>query len=447
MITQDEKQLVLSALRMAQEKGAQKARISYTKSEEDLIATLNSQIDRITHCSDRSMSFALFVDGSFSSFSTNKLDPLSLSDFISKAIDITRTIAPDPYRKLPDPSRYCTSATTGDELQISDPYREQLSAEKRCQIASEASIFDSEQTEGREWKLISEEAEYSDSSTSTIVVDSNGLCCLHNECSFDYGTEVTIEHKGERYSSYWWDSASRFSELKPRECNRIALERAVSQIGAQSIESGKYNMVISSEIASKVVSPILRALNAYELQQHNSFLPDSLGKKLFPDGLSIVDLPHIAGNCCSKLFDSEGIATKEGPIIEGGVVKTWFVNTYMSAKMGITPTIEAAVRPALLPWPRKGLDEQALREMCGDGIYVTSFNGGNSNPVTGDFSYGVEGFLFKDGKIVKPVSEMLVTGNFLELWSGLIAAGDDARACLSKLIPTLAFCNVDFSGI
>ena len=41
---------------------------------------------------------------------------------------------------------------------------------------------------------------------------------------------------------------------------------------------------------------------------------------------------------------------------------------------------------------------------------------------------------------------MLVTGNFLKLWDGLIAAGDDARPCMSKLIPTVGFAGVDFSG-
>ena len=41
---------------------------------------------------------------------------------------------------------------------------------------------------------------------------------------------------------------------------------------------------------------------------------------------------------------------------------------------------------------------------------------------------------------------MLVTGNFLDLWNKLIAAADDARPCLSKLIPTLAFKDIDFSA-
>ena len=127
-------------------------------------------------------------------------------------------------------------------------------------------------------------------------------------------------------------------------------------------------------------------------------------------------------------------------------MKQYFVNTYMSAKMGIAPTVEDATRPKVLPWPEAGLDLDAILRICGNGIYVTDFNGGNCNTSTGDFSYGVEGFLFEGGKITRPVSGMLVTGNFLTLWNNLIAAGDDARSCMSKLIPTLAFADVDFNG-
>ena len=92
------------------------------------------------------------------------------------------------------------------------------------------------------------------------------------------------------------------------------------------------------------------------------------------------------------------------------------------------------------------MSRQDLMDLCGSGILVTDFNGGNSNTATGDFSYGIEGFLFENGKIVKPVSEMLVTGNFKQLWQGLLGIADDARSCMSKLIPTLAFSNVDFNG-
>jgi PmbA protein len=46
-----------------------------------------------------------------------------------------------------------------------------------------------------------------------------------------------------------------------------------------------------------------------------------------------------------------------------------------------------------------------LVAMVDRGILVTGFNGGNCNGSTGDFSYGIEGFLIEKGKIVQPVSK------------------------------------------
>jgi PmbA protein len=113
--------------------------------------------------------------------------------------------------------------------------------------------------------------------------------------------------------------------------------------------------------------------------------------------------------------------------------------------MGMAPTVEDATRVKVLPVGGcKTLDE--LLAAVGDGILVTGFNGGNSNPVTGNFSYGIEGFLVHGGKRVHPVRELLITGNFLQLWNNLVATADDARPCLSKLIPSLAFTNVDISA-
>ena len=229
-----------------------------------------------------------------------------------------------------------------------------------------------------------------------------------------------------------------------------ALERAVGQIGAEPAASGRYTAVIEAEMASKLVSPVLRALGGYAIQQHNSFLMDSLGKQVFPEGLTILDVPRIPGQTCSKYFDSEGVATRECPIIEKGRVCRYFINTYMAGKMAMAPTVESSTKVKMMPWPQSGpeqaRDRAALLRRCRSGILVTDFNGGNCNPATGDFSYGIEGFLFEDGVTVRPVDGMLITGNMKTLWQQFFAAADDARLCLSKLIPTLAFNSVDFSG-
>ena len=464
MITEKELQFVREALALARQAGAQKARATLSKSEEDLVATLDGEVDRVTHCADRSLSLALFVDGRFGSYSTNKLERSALEGFIRRAVAATRMVAGDPCRDLPDPARCCRDAVTGDELGLVDPSRDTLTPADRQQVALDASVFAASfrgsqpsgeaaavstaqaKTENTDYQIISEEGEYSDSIYETVVMDTNGLCCAHSETSFDYGVEITVESDGEKYSGYWWDASSHRSELDAAACGRAALARAVAQIGSEPAPSGRYTAVIDAEMASKMVSPLLRALSGYSIQQNNSFLMDSLGQQRFPEGLTILDVPRIPGQTCSKYFDSEGVATTEAPIIERGVVREYFINTYMAHKMGMAPTIEDATRPKVLPWPEAGLDRDAILRRCGSGILVTDFNGGNSNPVTGDFSYGIEGYLFEEGRIVRPVSGMLMTGNFLELWSRLVAAGDDARPCQTKLVPTLAFAEVDFSG-
>ena len=223
----------------------------------------------------------------------------------------------------------------------------------------------------------------------------------------------------------------------------------MDQIGPRGCRSGKYTLVIDSEVSQKLVNPILGALNAYNVQQKNSFLADALGKKVFHEGMNLMDLPRSAGELGAKYFDSEGVATENHSVIENGVVREYFVNTFMANKTGLSPTCEDVVRPRLLPWSADGKIRRTRQEIidyCGDGILVTDIEGGNSNTATGDFSFAIQGYRFKKGKVAFPVREMLITGNIVTLWQNLIAAGDDARLCRTKLIPTLAFKDVDFSG-
>ena len=449
MLSAKEIQLAEKCLDTARRLGAGKVRITLNKSLMELFGTLNGELDKVNHCLDRSMSVCLFVDGKFGSFSTNRLVENELEDFLAKSVATVRMLADDPCRDLPDPTRTAKDAVSGMELGLFDPGYSQVTAEQRLKMAMDASIFKEHEADG----LISEEGEYSDSVFDTFVIDSNGLRCRHSETSFEYGVETTIlDPKGNRFSGYWWDSSPTLGNLDSGICGETALKRALAQIGPVRIPGGQYTMVVDSENSSKLVNPLISALGAFALQQKNSFLLDSLGKKVFPEWMNLMDMPHAKGQTGSRLFDSEGVATKETPVIENGVVKEYFVNTYMSRKMGIEPTVEDIIRPVLLPCSAPGLERPGkmgrneIMKLVGDGILVTGFNGGNSNPATGDFSFGVDGFLFKEGKIVHPVREMLITGNFITLWNDLLAAGDDSRPCKSKLIPTLAFRNVYFSA-
>lgn len=441
LLTKEEIALARHCLAFAQAEGAQKARITLSKTLMNLIGLLNGEVDKTSHALDRSLQLQLFVDGRFGTFSSNKLDREGLERFIRDAIGTVRMLEADSCRSLPAPERLAKDALDGRELDLYDESVEALTAERRRELALRSMAWPRLKD-----RLIAEEGEYSDSVFDSLTLDTQGLYARHTETSFEIGYESTVEDaQGNHFSSYWWDASPRLETLRLDDCAETACRRAEAQIGPKSIPGGKYTLVVDSECAGKLLTPVLNALGGYPLQQKNSFLYGSLGKKLFPENLTVMDLPRTKGDTGCRLFDSEGVATRDMPVIEKGVVKTYFLNTYISNKMGLEPTVEDATRIKVLP--TGGCRTQAdVLQKAGTGILVTSFNGGNSNPATGNFSYGIEGFYFKDGKIVHPVREMLITGSFPDLWNKLLAAADDARPCLSKLVPTLAFKDVDFSS-
>jgi PmbA protein len=176
--------------------------------------------------------------------------------------------------------------------------------------------------------------------------------------------------------------------------------------------------------------------------------------------LTIFDDAHLIGAAGSRYYDGEGVATKPMKIIENGIINFYFINTYHSKKLELPVTVDGPSvltcnmedqpttfnNQSLLP-ANKDKNLEYILSKCGKGIFVTGFNGGNSNSSTGDFSYGVEGFYFENGKVLFPIKEMNVSGNIITLWNNIIDIGTDPRNTSRWLIPTLAFDSVDFSGI
>jgi len=453
MIEEHEIDIARKCIDIATAKGADAARVSLNKCVSDSVTLLNGEIDKVTHSADRSLYIYIFADNRYGTFSTNRLDEKELDGFVENAIKMVRMLGEDVCRRLPEKERKAKDAKSGQELGLYDRNYPSIDTDKRLSSARDLSVFKSIAADG--YDLISEECEYTDSYDDTFLIDSQGFEGRHTETTFSAFAEMTIEDpQGNKYSGFYWENTPFAEKLNIKDIAKTALENAARQIGPKVRRGGRYRMVVDRNTATRLVSPVFAALNASSIQQKMSFLDGSLKKKIFSEGLTIMDMARTPGKSGSRLFDTEGVATKDAPVIAEGIVEQYFVNTYMAGKTGMEATVEDISRPCLMPYIKgkdlKGIEKEVSLEnilrICGSGIYVTGFNGGNCNPVTGDFSFGVEGFAFSRGKITHPVREMLITGNMIELWNNLIAAGNDARECARWQIPTLAFENVSFSA-
>lgn len=557
-ISDAEREIADKSVQMALDAGASAVMVSLDKAKTEIYALLDGEIDNIRQTGDRSLTFNIYADGKYGTFSTNRFEEESLRDFLCKAVETVRMLVADPFRGLPDKKDLATDAVNGDEMGLCWYGYDSVSRDEKLEMARRVSVFGefSAPSSDRKWRVVSEEVEYNNTLSDTYLTSSDGCRCRQTETSFEVSSQVTVEdNEGNKFSGLWWDYGVSPEKVLTSECGRKAVEMAVMQIAPVNADKGKYTMVVSRLVSGRLLQPVLNALSSLSVYQKSSFLVDALGKQVFSKGLNVVDMPLEKGKSGAILFETDGRACRNREIISDGVVKENFTSIYMSRKLGIPPTSSCPNRPVLLPFVSEellggerggvsgaGLDgsglcgdcgevsvagrgvergemsgsglggdcgevsgdvfgavsggergvelgvvngggrgvergvvngggrgtelagglgaERGLKadpfvneiaqrdilDLCGSGILVTDFNGGNCNSATGDFSYGVSGFLFENGKITSPIDSMLITGNMTDLWSNLLAAGSDPVPGMSRQVPTLAFRDVTFNA-
>ncbi|MDR1055482.1 MAG: TldD/PmbA family protein [Prevotellaceae bacterium] len=439
MISNEHKKIAQQAMEFALKNGAQACRVNISASTNTSFEMRDTQLDRLEQASENGMSIELYVDGRYGSVSSNKLNKEDIERLIKNGIDATRFLAEDPFRKLPDPLRYYKGESP--DLQLIDNKQNSILPDEKLTLAKSV-INDVYGTDNR---IISTESSYSDGDYFTYKITSNGFEGESGSTWYSLGGSVALKGEGDaRPAGYWYESAIYFDLLNKTNIGKTALERGLKKLGQKKIKSGKYPMILDNLSSGRLLSPMINALSGGALQQKSSFLLDKLGEKIGSDKFTLIDNPHIVKASGARYFDYEGIATQKRTVYEKGILKTYFIDTYNALKMNTQPTISGA---SLLEMELGQKDFNRMLKDIKSGIYVTGFNGGNSNGTTGDFSFGIEGFLIENGELTQPINEMNITGNMVSLWANLAEVGNDPRLTSSWRIPSLLFNNVDFSGL
>ncbi len=433
------KDIAQFALETALNSGADRCRVCCAESLQTSVSYLNGEIEKLQESKSGSIGLSIFVDGRFGVFSTNRTERDELTAFLKRCVESCRLLSPDECRALPDPALYYKGGMP--DLMLMDPSFEAIPFERKTEVLRKV---DSEA--GREdQRIISVATDYDDCLRTEYIVDSQGLEVNDTRTAFTVSCECTVKGAGdERPQNGWYEGAS-FMDALALDCGKKAYDRTIAMLGARKIKSGKYNVVLDNSVSSRAVSSIVAALKGASIQQKNSFLLDSLGKRVFPESLCIADNPHRIGAPGSYYYDSEGVASSYRDIVKDGTVCTYLLDTYHANKLGMDRTTGDTFS---VFFPKdSGMGLEGIMAAAGSGILVTGFNGGNSNPVTGDFSYGIEGFYFENGRVLYPVKEMNMTGNFISMWDSNLFVGNDPIPFLQWQIPTLAFGNMDISGL
>jgi PmbA protein len=436
------KDIAESCTKIALAKGAKEAGAAVSRVRDVTLDWRDGKVDRINEATRRGVQLQLYVDGRYSVASSSDLRPEALEQFIADSVSNTRVLAEDPFRSLPDPALYAGQAKK--DLELEDPKYASVTPPLRRE-AAKAMEDAARSVEGGD-RILSVTSTFNDTRSETVRVHSNGFEGTTERTAFVVYAEVSVKDPdGRRPEDYAYASVRHLDALPPAETvGREATERALSRLGSGKADSALYTMVLDPRAGSRLVGAFGAAFSGSALQQKRSFLEGKAGTAIGSPALDLADDPLVTRGLASRLFDGEGIAAKRLPLIEGGVLKNYYIDTYYGKKLEMAPTTGGRSN---LQWQLGSKSQSQLLAEVGDAILVTGFIGGNSNSTTGDFSFGVQGFRVRGGKIAEPVSEMNISGNHLKLWKQLAAVGNDPYPYSSVYTPTLVFEAVQFAGV
>ncbi len=248
--------------------------------------------------------------------------------------------------------------------------------------------------------------------------------------------ETIIKKDGDtKFSHEIWAGKS-FNELDIYKFVDKCINKTLAKIGSKTVKSGKYKILLTNEVSADFLEIFSSIFSAENVQKGFSILKGELGNNIASEKININDCGIVEGSLSNTSFDSEGVNTSNTKLIENGVLCGYLYNLKTARKNKIEPTgngyrstFKGGI--SILPtnfYIEKG--EKSFDEMVQtmeNGLIIETLQGqhAGANAVSCQFSLQATGKLVEGGKIIRPVDDIVISDNFLDMLKNVVEVGDD----------------------
>ena len=282
-------------------------------------------------------------------------------------------------------------------------------------------------------------ASYVEGRRRVQVANSDGLLGWDDRTRVRLGAQVVARRDGRVESGSESLAGHAGFELFDNDPTAVAEEaarRAVTMLGARPAPAGKMPVVVGNGFGGVLFHEATgHGLESDAVQKHASVYEGRLGEKLASTIVTAYDDGTMPGEWGTDAIDDEGTPCQSTRVLDEGELVVYLYDLLRARKDG-RPSTGNGRRQSFrhLPIPRMTntyiapLDTDP-QEIIGDvrnGLYAVSFGGGQVEPATGDFVFGLsEGYLIENGEVTTPVRGATLIGNGIDVLTRIDAIGDD----------------------
>jgi TldD protein len=215
-----------------------------------------------------------------------------------------------------------------------------------------------------------------------------------------------------------------------------AAQKALVMLDARPAPAGRMPVVLANGFGGVLFHEACgHGLEADYILKKTSVWEGRLGQRVAPQHVTAFDDGVGAGMWGSCGCDDEGTPCERTAVIEAGILTSYLTDRLRGGRLGLPLTGNGRRQDyRYLPYPRMtntyfAPGEASAEQIIADtprGIYAKSLSGGEVNPATGDFVFGVaEGYLIEEGKVSAPVRGATLIGNGPAVLENVEVIGND----------------------
>ncbi|HEX2023743.1 MAG TPA: TldD/PmbA family protein [Acidimicrobiales bacterium] len=281
-----------------------------------------------------------------------------------------------------------------------------------------------------------ETAQYGDGATESAVASSEGVRASSRRTVCSVYADAMAGEGTDTQTGYGYSVARRPQDLDVAKAAADAAYRTTRLLGARKPASRHLTVLFEPRVTASFLGVLSRAFSGESVLKGRSIFAGREGEKVAVPGFTLVDDPTNPQAYGAARYDAEGLATRPNTLVDGGVLAGFLHNSYTGRRSGGAST-GSAVRGGYKSTPGVGsralvlspgdLDQERLLAEIGEGLLVQSVTGLHSgaNPVSGDFSVGIQGLMVRGGATAEPVREATVASTLQRMLQDVVAVGSD----------------------